>query len=115
MECQFFRRHAEYAPVPGLWHHPFKGSVQNVVDASGYADLIQYAESGWPRPVRHWASSSRPLRAAETDSSFPPASAGWLNTIFERSNKHHIAFVAIAFFSILSRRLKRLLAEELNA
>ena len=35
-----------------------------------------------------------------------------LNTIFERSKEHLIAFVAIA---ILSRRLRRLVVEELNA
>jgi hypothetical protein len=34
-----------------------------------------------------------------------------LNTIFERSKEHLIAFVAIAFISILSR----LVVEELNA
>ena len=34
-----------------------------------------------------------------------------LNTIFERSKEHIIAFVEIAFTSILSRRLKRLFAE----
>jgi hypothetical protein len=33
-----------------------------------------------------------------------------LNTIFERSKDHLIAFVAIAFISILARRLKRLVA-----
>jgi transposase len=38
-----------------------------------------------------------------------------LNTIFERSKDHLIAFVQIAFVSILSRRLKRLLIEELCA
>ena len=38
-----------------------------------------------------------------------------LNTIFERSKEHLIAFVAIAFISILSRRLRRLVAEELSA
>jgi hypothetical protein len=38
-----------------------------------------------------------------------------LNTIFERSKEYLIAFVAIAFISILSRRLKRLVVEELNA
>jgi transposase len=37
-----------------------------------------------------------------------------LNTIFERSKEHLIAFVAIAFISILSRRLKRLVVEELS-
>jgi transposase len=35
-----------------------------------------------------------------------------LNTIFERSKDHLIAFIAIAFISILSRRLKRLVIEE---
>jgi hypothetical protein len=41
-----------------------------------------------------------------------------LNTIFERSKEHLIAFVAIASISILSRRLKRLkrlVVEELSA
>src|SRR3954467_9643013 len=38
-----------------------------------------------------------------------------LNTIVERSKEHLIAFVAIAFISILSRRLKRLVVEELSA
>jgi transposase len=38
-----------------------------------------------------------------------------LNTIFERSKEHLIAFVAIAFISILSRRLKRLVVEEVSA
>jgi hypothetical protein len=38
-----------------------------------------------------------------------------LNTIFDRSKEHLIAFVEIAFISILSRRLKRLVVEELGA
>ena len=38
-----------------------------------------------------------------------------LNTIFERSKEHLIAFVAIAFISILARRLKRLVVEECSA
>jgi hypothetical protein len=38
-----------------------------------------------------------------------------LNTIFERSKEHLIAFVTIAFISILSRRLKSLVVEELSA
>jgi transposase len=37
-----------------------------------------------------------------------------LNTIFERSKEHLIAFVAIAFISILSRRMRRLVTEELS-
>jgi hypothetical protein len=38
-----------------------------------------------------------------------------LNTIFERSKDHLIAFVAIAFISTLARRLKRLVVEDLSA
>jgi hypothetical protein len=38
-----------------------------------------------------------------------------LNTTVERSNEHLIAFGAIAFISILSRRHKRLVVEELSA
>ena len=38
-----------------------------------------------------------------------------LNTIFERSKEHLIAFIAIAFISILSRRMRRLVTEELCA
>jgi hypothetical protein len=36
-----------------------------------------------------------------------------LNTIFDRTKDHLIDFVQIAFISILSRRLKRLVTEEL--
>ena len=38
-----------------------------------------------------------------------------LNTIFERSKDHLIAFVAIAFISILARRLKRLVTVDMSA
>ena len=38
-----------------------------------------------------------------------------LNTIFERSKDHLVAFVAIAFISILARRLKRIAAEDFSA
>ncbi len=38
-----------------------------------------------------------------------------LNIVFERSKDPLIAFVQIAFVSILSRRLKRLLTEEVSA
>jgi hypothetical protein len=38
-----------------------------------------------------------------------------LNTIFERSKDHLVAFVAIAFISILARRLKRVVAADLSA
>ena len=38
-----------------------------------------------------------------------------LNTVFERTKDHLIAFIEIAFVSILSRRLKRLAPKELCA
>jgi hypothetical protein len=38
-----------------------------------------------------------------------------LNTIFERSKEPLIAFVAIAFISILARRLKRLVTVDMSA
>ena len=64
--------------------------------------------SGWPKPVRRSASRSKRLPA-------------WLsryrrlNTIFERSKDRLVAVVAIAFISILARRLKRLVAEDISA
>ena len=38
-----------------------------------------------------------------------------LNTIFERTKEHLVAFIEIAFVSILSRRLKRLAIDEVSA
>ncbi|MGF7213770.1 hypothetical protein GGE65_008425, partial [Skermanella aerolata] len=38
-----------------------------------------------------------------------------LNTIFERTKEHLVAFIQIAFVSILSRRIKRLVIEEVSA
>jgi hypothetical protein len=38
-----------------------------------------------------------------------------LNTIFERTTEQLVAFVEIAFISILSERLKRLVVEEVRA
>ena len=38
-----------------------------------------------------------------------------LNTIFERTEAHLVAFIEIAFISILSRRLVRLAAQEISA
>jgi hypothetical protein len=48
-------------------------------------------------------------------------SFGWLsryrrlNIIFERSKEHLIAFVAIAFISIFSRRMRRLVKAGISA
>jgi len=38
-----------------------------------------------------------------------------LNTIVERTKEHLVAFVQIAFISILARRLKRLVPQEVSA
>jgi len=38
-----------------------------------------------------------------------------LNSIFERTKEHLVAFIEIAFVSILSRRIKRLVTEEVCA
>jgi hypothetical protein len=38
-----------------------------------------------------------------------------LNTIFERTEEHLVAFIEIAFISILSRRLVRLVTQQINA
>jgi hypothetical protein len=38
-----------------------------------------------------------------------------LNTIFERTEEHLVAFIEIAFISILSRRLVRLVNQEISA
>jgi hypothetical protein len=38
-----------------------------------------------------------------------------LNTIFERTKEHVVAFVSIAFISILARRLTRLITEDAGA
>jgi hypothetical protein len=113
-------RHDTKAFVPVLRELADGGFRGPAMGDLGYRGK-RLAEAGW-----HSASRSRPLRAVETDS---PAGICWvversfawlsryrrLNTIFERSKEHLIAFVAIAFISILSRRLKRLVAEELSA
>ena len=38
-----------------------------------------------------------------------------LNTIFERTKDHLVAFVQIAFISVLSRRLQRLIPKDFSA
>jgi hypothetical protein len=38
-----------------------------------------------------------------------------LNTIFDRTEEHPVAFIEIAFISILSRRLVRLVTQEISA
>jgi transposase len=67
--------------------------------------------------------------ARSRDGKFLPAGICWvversfawlaryrrLNTIFERTKEHLVAFIEIAFVSILARRLKRLVSEEVSA
>jgi hypothetical protein len=38
-----------------------------------------------------------------------------LNTIFKRTKEHLVAFIEIAFISILSRRLGRLVTQQISA
>jgi hypothetical protein len=38
-----------------------------------------------------------------------------LNTIFERTERHLVAFIEIVFISILSRRLVRLVTQQISA
>jgi hypothetical protein len=38
-----------------------------------------------------------------------------LNTIFERNEEHLVAFIEIAFISILSRRLVRHVTQQISA
>ena len=38
-----------------------------------------------------------------------------LDTIFERTEEHLVAFIEIAFISILSRRLVRLVTQQISA
>jgi hypothetical protein len=68
------------------------------------------------------------VKPVARDGKFLPAGICWmversfwianyrrLNTIFERTKEHLVAFIEIAFVSILSRRIKRLVAEEASA
>ena len=83
-----------------------------------------------PRPLRPrgLGITVKPV-ARGRDGKFLPAGICWvversfawlsryrrLNTIFERTKEHLVAFIEIAFVSILSRRLKRLVTDELSA
>jgi hypothetical protein len=74
---------------------------------------LWFALAPSPRPLPHGSRSPRKTECGK----FAPELCRYrrLNTIFERSNEHLVAFGAIAFISILSRRLKRLVVEELSA
>ena len=118
-------------------------SPANVHDTKGILPVLrELADGGFQGPAlgdlgyrgKRLAKAGRALGisveaiARGRDGQFVPAgicwvverSFGWLsryrrlNTLFERTKEHLIAFVEIAFVSILSRRLKRLVVEETN-
>jgi transposase len=83
---------------------------------------------GWRKPAKRFGITLDAI-ARGRDGRFVPAGICWvversfawrsryrrLNTLFERSKEHLIAFVVIAFISILARRLKRLVPQDLSA
>ncbi len=118
-------------------------SPANVHDTKGILPVLrELADGGFQGPAlgdlgyrgKRLAKAGRALGitveaiARGRDGQFVPAgicwvverSFGWLsryrrlNTLFERTKEHLIAFVEIAFVSILSRRLNRLMVEETN-
>jgi transposase len=84
---------------------------------------------GWLAKIAETLGISVKAVARGRDGRFVPAGICWvversfawlsryrrLNIIVERSKKHLIAFIAIAFISILPRRMRRLVTEELCA
>ena len=79
--------------------------------------------SGCPKPARRLASPSKPSAGGHGGTFIPEGirverSLAWisryrrLNTIFERTEGHLTAFIEIAFISILSRRLVRLVTQD---
>jgi transposase len=118
-------------------------SPANVHDTKGILPVLrELADGGFQGPAlgdlgyrgKRLAKAGRALGisvkaiARGRDGQFVPAGICWvversfawlsryrrLNTLFERTREHLIAFVEIAFVSILSRRLKRLVVEETN-
>jgi Transposase DDE domain len=63
---------------------------------------------------RHDTKGIVPVLRTLAAGGFEGAALGDLG-YFERSKEHFITFIAIAFISILSRRMRRLVAEELCA
>ena len=84
---------------------------------------------GRSRRLRQERTARRRAIARGRDGKFLPAGICWvversfawisnyrrLNTIFERTKEHLVAFIEIAFVSILARRLKRLAIDEVSA
>ena len=115
-------RHDTKAIVPVLRELAAGGFQGPALGDLGYRGK-RLAEAGQALGIRVEAI------ARGRDGQFVPAGICWvversfawlslyrrLNTIVERSKEHLIAFVAIAFISILARRLKRLVVEECSA
>ena len=87
---------------------------------------LSYRGQRLSKPARRSASPSNPAPAVTAEPSFRRVfwverSLAWisryrrLNTIFERTEGHLVAFIEIAFISILSRRLVRLVTQEISA
>jgi len=115
-------RHDTKAIVPVLRELADRGFQGPALGDLGYRGK-RLAEAGQALGIRVEAI------ARGRDGKFVPAGICWvversfawisryrrLNTIFELSKEHLIAFVAIAFISILARRLKRLVVEDCSA
>jgi hypothetical protein len=77
--------------------------------------------AAWGWIERGALEDDKPSRNPSSTAPGVERSSAWLsryrrlNPIFERSKEHLIAFAAIAFISILSRRLKRLVVAEISA
>ena len=112
--------------------HDSKGIVPVLHQLAGPASrgppwaISAIGGSGCPKPARRLASPSNPAPAVTAEPSFRRVfgverSLAWisryrrLNTIFERTQGHLVAFIEIAFISILSRRLVRLVTQEISA
>jgi hypothetical protein len=65
--------------------------------------------------LSHFKQQTRSVRALFSVQTAARQPLPTVEYIFERSKEHLIAFVSIAFISILSRRPKRLVVEELSA
>ena len=89
---------------------------------------LAIAASAWPKAGEALGIPIQPI-ARGRDGVFIPTEIAWvversfawitryrrLNVIVERTKEHLLAFVQIAFVSILSRRLKRLATQVVSA
>ena len=68
-----------------------------------------------PSPIRLFYPISQPLQTLQQNPLAWISRYRRLNTIFERTEAHLVAFIEIAFISILSRRLVRLGTQQISA